>query len=89
MSMAIAEASIYGLPVIQSDIPGTYWNSKAPSTLLFPVNDAHALARRIKQIINADKEELRKKCEETSAYNKKMLSMDNWCNKVIRVFLDL
>ena len=51
MSMAIAEASIFGLPVIQSNIPGTLWNSDTPSSFLFKVEDATDLANQMKNIL--------------------------------------
>lgn len=86
MSMAIAEASIYGLPVIQSDIPGTWWNSKNPSTFLFPVNNARKLAEQMKKVIQTNKNELWSRCQETAAHNKNLLSMDNWCQKIIGIY---
>lgn len=86
MSMAIAEASIYGLPIIQSDIPGTWWNSHNPSTFLFHVNDAKGLARQMKNIINADKDELTKKTKFSSKKNQELLSMKHWCKKILEIY---
>lgn len=86
MSMAIAEASIYGLPVIQSDIPGTYWNAKNESTRLFKVNDTVDLARQMKSIMAEDKQKLKRECHHTSESNKKMLSMDKWVDNVMNIY---
>ncbi|MBF0846977.1 glycosyltransferase, partial [Streptococcus danieliae] len=50
-SYAICEASVFGLPVIQSDIAGTMWNAENPSTFLFKVNDAVALCKQMDMLI--------------------------------------
>lgn len=89
MSMAIAEATIYGLPVIQSDIPGTWWNAKRPSTFLFPLNDSNTLCQQMEHIIRCDKEELSKLCSFTSKINAEYLSMDIWCDKIISIYRKL
>ena len=86
MSMAIAEASIYGLPIIQSDIPGTWWNAFNPSTFLFRTNNAQDLAKQMKLIINMDKEELANKVRQSSENNIKKLSMERWCKQIISVY---
>lgn len=86
MSMAIAEASIYGLPIIQSDIPGTWWNSQNSSTYLFHVGNAEELAEQMKNVIQADKEVLWTKCQETAEHNKGLLSLDNWCENIISIY---
>lgn len=86
MSMAIAEASIYGLPVIQSDIPGTWWNSQNPSTYLFHVGNAEDLAKQMKKVIEADKEILWVKCQKTAVHNENLLSLDNWCENIISIY---
>lgn len=84
--MAIAEASIYGLPIIQSDIPGTWWNSQNSSTYLFHVGNAEELAEQMKNVIQADKEVLWTKCQETAEHNKGLLSLDNWCENIISIY---
>lgn len=86
MSMAIAEASIYGLPVIQSDIPGTWWNSHNPSTFLFHVNDAEGLAVQMENVINADKSNLFGKVQITSKNNQSLLSMQAWIERIINIY---
>lgn len=86
MSMAIAEASIYGLPVIQSDIPGTWWNAHNASTFLFHVGDATDLAAKMKEVLHADKVSLSEKCRESAACNLKELSMETWTKRVIDVY---
>lgn len=86
MSMAIAEASIYGLPIIQSDIPGTWWNSQNPSTYLFKVGCAEELAEQMKKIIQADKDILWAKCQKTAEHNKNILSLDKWCESIISIY---
>lgn len=48
MSMAIAEASIWGLPIIESDIIGTSWNRNNPSTFLFEAGNVEMLAEKRK-----------------------------------------
>lgn len=86
MSMAVAEASIYGLPVIQSDIYGTWWNSQNPSTFLFQVGNAKDLAEQMKKVILSDKKDLWEKCQKTAAYNRKELSMEKWCETMISIY---
>lgn len=86
MSMAIAEASIYGLPIIQSDIPGTWWNSHNPSTFLFRVNDAKSLAYQMETIINAEKFDLTNKTRISANNNQKLLSMEYWSKKIIEIY---
>lgn len=48
VSMAIAEASIWGLPIIESDIIGTSWNRNNPSTFLFEAGNVEMLAEKRK-----------------------------------------
>ena len=64
MSMAIAEASIYGLPVIQSDILGTWWNADNPSTFLFRVNDTNDLLKQMKCVMDYDEHLLDDMCKQ-------------------------
>lgn len=89
MSMAIAESSIYGLPVIQSDIPGTMWNAHNPSVFLFHVNDSSDLASQMMKIIDMDKIKLKRLCEQTSVNNRKELSMQRWCERIISIYQSL
>lgn len=89
MSMAIAEATFYGIPVIQSDIPGTYWNSKNPSVMLFRSRDAKDLSVKMEQMMNVDSIELQKKCEITKSKNEELLSLDTWVSKIIDCYHSL
>lgn len=86
MSMAIAEASIYGLPVIQSDIPGTYWNAGNESTFLFKVNDVNGLASQMRHVMSMNSEELAAMCRKTAVKNKELLAMDKWVASVLDVY---
>lgn len=89
MSMGIAEASLFGLPVIQSDIPGTYWNSDTPSAFLFKLNDANNLAEKMKMVMNMPLLKLRELCRKSQAINRKRLDVNLWSNKMIKVFESL
>lgn len=86
MSMAIAEASIFGLPIIQSDIPGTLWNSDTPSSFLFKVEDAADLAIKMKTVIESDKELLQEQCNVSSQINTRRLDMNLWCEKIANIY---
>lgn len=89
MSMAIAEASIFGLPIIQSDIPGTMWNTDIPSSFLFKVGDASDLASQMIKIIKIDKAFLKEQCKVSSQINKKRLDINVWCNSIISIYKKL
>lgn len=82
-SNAVAEASIFGLPIIQSDIEGTMWNANNPSSFLFESLNVHDLADKMELVMNFSQEDLNKRCEITSANNAKDHSVDNWCKEVI------
>jgi glycosyltransferase involved in cell wall biosynthesis len=81
-SFAIAEASIYGLPIIQSDIPGTMWNAHNPSTFLFKTENVKDLKRSMLEVMNASKDSLMQKCIETRNTNVRNYSLSAWCDKV-------
>lgn len=85
-SYAICEASVFGLPVIQSDIAGTMWNAKNPSTRLFKVNDPLALCKQMNLMIDADKEELEKQIQVTIENNKREYSLEQWAHNVISLY---
>lgn len=89
MSTSIAEATLYGLPVIQSDIFGTYWNAGNPSTLLFPLHDCKALADRMQQIMEIDMATLRERCAATREDNLRRLSLDKWRDEIISIYQEL
>ena len=50
-SYAVCEATLYGLAVIQSDIPGTMWNAGNPSVKLFKSLDVSDLADKIEDFM--------------------------------------
>lgn len=85
-SYAICETSVFGLPLIQSDIPGTMWNAKNPSTHLFKVNDPLALCKQMNLIINADKEELEKQIQVTIENNRRDYSLEQWVYNMIKFY---
>lgn len=89
MSMGIAEASVFGLPVIQSDIPGTWWNADTPSAFLFKLNDANDLADKMIKVMDMPREEMRRLCSKSQEINKNRLSMEKWCNKMVEIFEEL
>ena len=85
--MAIAEASIWGLPIIESDIIGTSWNRNNLSTFLFEAGNVEMLAEKMEEFLNMDKEILIKNSHISKSKNMKKLSMDSWVNEVIRIFI--
>lgn len=89
MSTAIAEATLYGLPVIQSDIPGTYWNAKNPSTFLFKKGDVRDLAEKMEMLMRMDYDGLKDLCTMTKEINMERLSLETWCRKVISCYQNL
>lgn len=88
-SYAICEASVYGLPVIQSDIEGTMWNAENPSSFLFESENVEDLERTMKKVIEYDKEKLRMNCLQTRQNNVSTYSIDNWCNRIMDFYTDL
>lgn len=90
MSMAIAEASLFGLPIIQSDIPGTLWNASSPSAFLFPVDDAIALCETMKKVIDISATgEMRVLTDKTKVLNCAKLSMAVWVNRIVGIYKSL
>lgn len=90
MSMAVAEASLIGLPVIQSDIPGTAWNAGNPSTFLFPMDDVGNLAEQMENVMNLTKSgEIWPLVTETKRRNQERLSMDKWVDKIIEIYQNI
>lgn len=88
MSTAIAEATLFEMPVIQSDIPGTYWNANNPSAILFKNKDINDLAAKMLFVMENYKD-LKSKCPITKNNNMKLLSLDHWCDKIIEVYKKL
>lgn len=88
-SYAVCEASIYGLPVIQSDIEGTLWNAENPSTLLFHTLDVNDLARQMDAIMSKSESEIAKNCIITRDRNKSEYTIQKWCQNVIEFYRHL
>lgn len=88
-SYAICEASIYGLPVIQSDIEGTLWNSANPSTFMFRSLSPESLAEQMLNVMAMDKQELKERCLVTSENNQKKYSLDSWSRQILDFYYDL
>jgi glycosyltransferase involved in cell wall biosynthesis len=87
-SNAIAEASIFGLPVIQSDIEGTMWNSQNPSTFLFESLNHLDLQKQMLNVINLPKEELLLKCNISKENNIRKYNVKTWSKKVMEFYND-
>lgn len=81
-SYAILEATIAGLPVIQSDIQATMWNADNPSTFLFRQGSAEALANAMLKVMHSETNVLQSACEETRKRNLANYSMLRWCEKI-------
>ena len=88
-SNAIAEATLVGLPVIQSDIEGTLWNSKNPSTFVFKSKDVDSLVSAMLEVINYPEEELKQNCKITQLNNKYQYSLDVWCKKINQFYQEI
>ena len=89
MSTAIAEASIFGLPIIQSDIPGTDWNAKTPSAFLFKSRDEKDLADKMELVMKMDSDCLLCACKKSKKLNKERLSLEKWCDNIIEFYRNL
>lgn len=88
-SYSIAEASIFGLPVIQSDIEGTMWNSSNPSAFTFPSGNIDALAETMLKVMNIPVAQMAQLCALTANNNIRDYSLDSWSQKVIDFFKTL
>jgi glycosyltransferase involved in cell wall biosynthesis len=86
MSMAIAEATIFGKPVIQSDIAGTWWNAQNPSTYLFKSKNLEDLVKTMELLINTPNEQIIEKCKITQERNSNLLNINLWCDKIISIY---
>lgn len=85
-SYAVCEASVYGLPVIQSDIEGTQWNNDNPSTFVFPSLDADRLVECMEQVMLADTEKMKLQCESTRQNNRNRFPLEKWCQDVMQFY---
>lgn len=82
-SYGICEASIYGLPVIQSDIAGTMWNARNPSTFLFESMHEEDLMRAMREVMLADTDDLRAACIQTRQRNAATYGISHWCQSIM------
>lgn len=85
-SYAICEASIFGLPIIQSDIPGNLWNSQSPATFSFRSGNIDDLARVMKKVMAQSDESLQQRCEITRKLNLERYSLERWTEQVYEVY---
>lgn len=85
-SNAIAEATMFEIPVIQSDIPGTNWNAENPSTFLFESLNVEKLAAVMEKVLHYPKDKLNEKCEDTRQINIKKFGVDLWCEKIFKFY---
>lgn len=85
-SYAICEATIYGLPVIQSNIEGTAWNEKNPSTYVFESLNAQQLSQQMLAVMNEDRNDLAKRCAKTRQQNSTAYPISKWCEMVIEFY---
>lgn len=85
-SYAICEASIYGIPIIQSDIPGTKWNAINPSVKEFKSLDVAELSNQICSIIETPIDRIKNDCLVTRQNNIKEYSLENWSKKIINFY---
>ena len=82
-SYAICEASIYGLPVIQSDIEGTAWNCSNPSCFTFKSLDFADLAHVMARVMDCNKKQLAENCLITRNNNINKYALDAWVKQVV------
>lgn len=88
-SYAICEASVYGLPIIQSDIEGTKWNSNSPSTYVFKSENVDDLAGAMKKVMLEDPTILSTRIKEAQSANVREYSLDAWCGKIVNFYEEI
>lgn len=88
-SYAIAEASIYGLPVIQSDIEGTLWNASNPSTFLFKNLNVFDLVDKMKDVMSLSIDKIKEYCLITRKNNIEKYTIEAWTKKIIKFYEEL
>lgn len=88
-SYAVCEATLYGLAVIQSDIPGTMWNAGNPSVKLFKSLDANDLADKIEDFISINRHKLAEDTAITAARNGARYTLDAWCDSVLKIYEEI
>lgn len=85
-SYSVCEASVFGLPIIQSDIKGTLWNAKNPSVKLFHVNDINDLCEKMFLQMNEDRNDLEKSLKITIDNNMRDYSLEQWACNIINFY---
>lgn len=85
-SNAIAEASIAGIPVIQSNIEGTMWNVNNPSTFIFESLNIEKLVNAMEIVMKYPTEDLKIKCQITQENNSQKYSIHNWCSQILNFY---
>ncbi len=85
-SNALCEAAFMKLPLIVSDIEGTSWAKKLPSSLLFKSNDVDDLINSIKSLIN-NYNEYSISCNDSFNIVFKNYSIKNWSYKMKDFYL--
>lgn len=85
-SYAIAEAAIFGLPIIQSDIEGTMWNASNPSAFLFKSENIKDLEQVMRHVMNIDSTELHHKCQISKDNIVRLYSIESWAGKIADFF---
>lgn len=83
-SYAIAEATYFGLPVIQSDISGTIWNANNPSVFVFESENVADLERRMLEVMQAG--DLSESCKVSSKFIKENYSLDSWVENILSFY---
>lgn len=85
-SMAVAEATLLGIPVIQSNIPGTLWNASNPSAFVFESMNALDLSRKMEDVMRMSRKEMLGRVEETRKRNMLVLSEKDWQTKLLEIY---
>lgn len=88
-SYAICEASVYGLPILQSDIEGTKWNAGNPSTYVFRSEDTFDLESNMKKVMSENPLILSVRIKETQSINIRDYSLNTWCGKIVKFYEDI
>ena len=85
-SYAIAEASYYGLPIIQSDIPGTSWNRPSQTTLWFESENVEDLAYQMKCMMEVKSKILAHALQQASEEIQHNYSLDSWADRILNCY---
>lgn len=88
-SYAIAEASIFGLPVIQSDIKGTQWNAENPSCFSFKSLQVDDLVKSMKKVMSVPPVTMHEYCCVTRKKNISRYTISVWCKNIVRYYKEI